>query len=109
MAGSEVTPQVPVWDEFWSSQAPPGMHQNAGQRPGGDCTTSGALHNPANSEHVMTATGVDRGATPAVWNAVGQPARTGPWAGVDHESGPADRDGHATGCFETGSGRWEQT
>lgn len=57
----------------------------------------------------MAATGVDRGATPAVWNAVDAPSTTGFWDGVDVESGPADLTGHVTGCFETGPGRWEQT
>lgn len=75
----------------------------------GGCTTSGTTRNPENSPHVMAFTGVDRGATPAVWNAVGNPSVTGPWRGVDRESGPADRTGHATECFEAGPGRWMQT
>lgn len=75
----------------------------------GGCTTSGAGSDPVNSPHVMTATGVDRGATPAVWNAVGKPAATGPWRGVDNESGPAGLDGHAVRCFDTGPSRWQQT
>ena len=64
---------------------------------------------PINSPHVMTATGVDRGDTPAVWNAVGAPTVTGRWEGVDDESGPAGRTGKVTESFETGPGRWEQT
>lgn len=60
------------------------------------------------SPHVMAATNVDRGSTPAVWNAVGTPTRTGAWEGVDGESGPADRTGHATGAFDD-YGRWLQT
>jgi hypothetical protein len=73
------------------------------------CQTSGTAPPPPLSPHVMAATGVDRGDTPAVWNAVDQPSVTGRWDGVDAESGPADLTGHATGCFETGPGRWEQT
>lgn len=61
------------------------------------------------SPHVMSATGVDRGDTPAVWDAVGKPSRTGLWKGVDMESGPADREGNVTGDFENGPGRWLQT
>jgi hypothetical protein len=64
---------------------------------------------PINSPHVMTATGVDRGDTPAVWNAVGKPTVTGPWDGVDDESGPADLEGHVTGPFDSGPSRWQQT
>ena len=61
------------------------------------------------SPHVIAATNVRRGATPAVWNAVGSPGGTAPWTGVDDESGPADRTGNVTGDFETGPGRWQQT
>jgi hypothetical protein len=75
----------------------------------GGCQTSGTTTDPENSPHVMAFTGVDRGATPAVWNAVGSPSVTGQWQGVDRESGPADRTGHATDCFEEGPGRWQQT
>ena len=79
----------------------------------GGCTTSGTtdptLPDPLNSPHVMAATGVDRGSTPAVWNAVSNPTRVGLWEGVDSQSGPADLTGHATKCFETGPSRWEQT
>lgn len=61
-----------------------------------------------NSPHVVTAAG-KKGDTPAVWNAVGSPVTSGPWEGVDQESGPADPSGHATGPFEDGPGGWEQT
>lgn len=61
------------------------------------------------SPHVMAATNVQRGDTPAVWNAVGSPGNTGAWEGVDDESGPADWTGNTTGGFETGPGRWQQT
>jgi hypothetical protein len=84
-------------------------HERLTEQAEGGCDQSGASHNADNSEHVLTATGVDRGATPAMWNAVGMPTRTGPWHGVDHESGPADRDGHAITCFDTGPSRWQQT
>jgi hypothetical protein len=79
----------------------------------GGCETSGtgteSANENINSPHVLSATGVDRGDTPAVWNAVGQPSVVGRWAGVDHESGPADRTGHAVGCFDSGPGPWAQT
>lgn len=100
--------EAPIWDEFWSSKEPADMTLSSEQSEGG-CSTSGTTHDPVNSEHVLAATGVDRGATPAMWNAIGHPSRSGPWRGVDHESGPADLTGHATGCFETGPNRWEQT
>lgn len=61
------------------------------------------------SPHVISATGVRRGDTPAVWDAVGEPGSTGPWKGVDDESGPADLSGKAAGGFESGPGRWQQT
>lgn len=62
------------------------------------------------SPHVLAATNVDRGDTPAVWDAVGQPSVTGRWKGVDSESGPADiATGLVNGSFEAGPGRWEQT
>lgn len=62
------------------------------------------------SPHVMAATNVDRGDTPAVWDAVDRPSVTGRWQGVDDESGPADiATGQVTGSFETGPGRWQQT
>jgi hypothetical protein len=75
----------------------------------GGCQTSGTSDTVVTSPHVMAATGIDRGMTPAVWNAVAQPSVTGLWKGVDMESGPADiATGHVTGCFES-AGRWEQT
>lgn len=61
------------------------------------------------SPHVLAATNVDRGDTPAVWDAVGRPSVTGAWAGVDDNSGPADLSGCVTGPFDSGPGRWEQT
>jgi hypothetical protein len=75
----------------------------------GGCQTSGTNPPPPLSPHVLAATGVDRGETPAVWNAVGAPTVATRWTGVDNESGPADLTGHAVGCFETGPARWEQT
>lgn len=64
---------------------------------------------PLNSPHVMAATGVDRGDTPAIWNAIDAPTRTGRWEGVDQESGAADPSGHVTEPFGNGPGGWEQT
>lgn len=60
------------------------------------------------SPHVMAATNVDRGDTPAQWNAVDSPSVTGAWKDINQGSGPADREGNTTGDFES-SGRWKQT
>jgi hypothetical protein len=66
-------------------------------------------HAVADSPHVNSATNVRRGDTPAVWDAAGSPGGTGPWKGVDDESGPAGPDGNTSGSFEDGPGRWKQT
>lgn len=64
---------------------------------------------PHDSPHVMAATNVRRGMTPATWDATDAPSIAGKWASVDVDSGPAGRDGDVTGDFESGPGRWEQT
>lgn len=64
---------------------------------------------PHDSLHVMAATNVRRGMTPASWDATGAPGIAGKWLAVDAGSGPADRSGNATGDFESGSGYWQQT
>jgi hypothetical protein len=61
------------------------------------------------SPHVMSATHVRRGMTPAVWDATDAPDIAGVWKAVNEESGPADREGNVTGRFEDGPGKWEQT
>jgi len=64
---------------------------------------------PPDSEHVMAATNVRRGMTPASWDSTHAPGIAGKWMAVDVDSGPADLDGNATGTFEDGPGRWQQT
>ena len=67
---------------------------------------NGAL--PVDSEHVMAATNVRRGATPAVWKDGQPPGYAGQWDSVD-PGGPADfSTGEIDGEFENGPARWEQ-
>ena len=61
------------------------------------------------SPHVVAATNVRRGMTPAVWDATDAPDIAGKWLPVDSCSGPADLNLNATGAFEDGPGRWQQT
>ena len=42
------------------------------------------------------------------WDATSETTES-TWAPVSGESGPAGRDGHATGDFEDGPGPWKQT
>jgi len=64
---------------------------------------------PHDSPHVVAATNVRRGMTPATWDATGAPGIAGVWAPVDVHSGPAGLQGDATGSFEDGPSRWQQT
>jgi hypothetical protein len=64
---------------------------------------------PPDSPHVMAATNTRRGMTPATWDSTDASGIAGKWMAVDAGSGPADRSGNATGDFENGPGRWEQT
>ena len=69
-----------------------------------------AVNGPVpDSPHVLAATNVRRGMTPASWDATDAPGIAGVWLAVDMCSGPADREGNATGRFENGPGRWQQT
>lgn len=69
-----------------------------------------AAHGPVkDSEHVIAATDVPRGMTPASWDATFAPDIAGTWETVDNHSGPADLTGHTTGMFEDGPDRWQQT
>lgn len=61
------------------------------------------------SEHVMAATNVDRGDTPAQWNAVDPPTRIGMWKGVDQSSGHTDEHINVISPFDSGPNRWLQT
>lgn len=67
-----------------------------------------SVHLP-DSPHVLAATNVRRGMTPASWDATDAPHIAGVWMAVDTDSGPADREGNATGRFEAGPGKWKQT
>ena len=63
---------------------------------------------PQDSEHVMAATNVRRGATPAVWKDGQADGYAGRWDAVQ-PGGPADRDdGEINGEFDDGPGRWIQ-
>lgn len=64
---------------------------------------------PEDSPHVVAATHVRRGMTPATWDATDAPDIAGTWLSVDACSGPADREGNVTGDFESGPDRWQQT
>jgi hypothetical protein len=63
----------------------------------------------ADSPHVVAATNVRRGMTPAVWDATDAPDIAGKWMNVDEASGLADCSGNVTGDFEDGPGNWQQT
>jgi hypothetical protein len=65
---------------------------------------------PHDSLHVMAATNVRRGMTPATWDATDAAGIAGKWLTVDAESGPADCSGNVTGKFlNDGTGAWKQT
>lgn len=64
---------------------------------------------PHDSPHVLAATNVRRGMTPATWDSTGAPGIAGKWETVTDGSGPADREGNATGDFPDGPGGWQQT
>ena len=84
-------------------------HADSGGEGGAVMATNQAAHGTIpDSPHVLAFTNVDRGMTPAVWDAVDQPTVTGVWEDVAEGSGPADRSGNVTGGFES-SGRWRQT
>lgn len=60
------------------------------------------------SPHVLAATHVRRGMTPAVWADDPAPGYAGVWD-IVNPGGPADRDsGLVTGSFDSGPGRWKQ-
>ena len=60
------------------------------------------------SPHVVAATNVRRGSTPAVWKDGQADGYAGQWNAVV-PGGPAGRDdGAADGTFEDGPGRWVQ-
>ena len=61
------------------------------------------------SPHVIAATNVRRGMTPAAWDSTDAPDIAGVWLTVDTGSGPADRSGNVTGDFDSGPGLWQQT
>lgn len=62
------------------------------------------------SEHVITATDVPRGMTPASWDSTFAPDIAGIWKTVDDHGGAVDiATHHVTEGFEDGPGRWEQT
>jgi hypothetical protein len=64
---------------------------------------------PHDSPHVMAATNVRRGMTPAQWDSTDARGIAGVWMTVDGGSGPMDLAGNATGRFEEGPGLWQQT
>jgi hypothetical protein len=68
--------------------------------------TAGRMH-PADPPHVITSTGQD--APQRDWDSTGAPPVVEGWKAVDAESGPAGLNGHVTGEFEDGPGRWKQT
>ncbi len=61
------------------------------------------------SPHILAATNVRRGMTPAVWDATNAPHIAGVWMAVTDGSGPANCDGQMAGEFENGPSRWEPT
>lgn len=62
---------------------------------------------PEDSPHVMAATHVRRGMTPAVWEDAQGDGYAGVWEAVDF-GGAADREGNSATGFEDGPGRWKQ-
>jgi hypothetical protein len=65
---------------------------------------------PHDSPHVLDATNVRRGMTPASWDATDAAGIAGKWLTVDAESGPADHSGNVTGEFPSdGTSAWKQT
>lgn len=68
--------------------------------------TAGRMH-PANPPHVVTSSGPD--SPQRDWDSTSAPPVVEGWKAVDTGSGPADLSGHATGGFEDGPGRWQQT
>jgi hypothetical protein len=65
----------------------------------------GRMH-PPDLAHDITSSGASG---PPDWNSTDSAPVVSGWKAVDAESGPADRSGHATGDFENGPGRWQQT
>jgi hypothetical protein len=71
------------------------------------------MENPAadgpitDSPHVVAATNVRRGMTPAVWEDAQGDDYAGVWTAID-PGGPADRSGNAAEGFDSGPGRWMQ-
>jgi hypothetical protein len=58
----------------------------------------------------MAATNVNRGETPASWNATGPQTTPTQWKSLDANAGVADRHGAVARPFEDGPGtRWKQT
>lgn len=62
---------------------------------------------PEDSPHVMAATHVRRGMTPAIWQDAQEDGFAGVWEPTD-PGGPTDREGQSTTGFESGPGRWKQ-